>query len=78
MKNIKGIYNSWMGVVAIALLIILIIYALFSATKTNRKIAEMAEDNAEKRMDLQEQQKEGQVQGKRNVIIKKGQKTVIF
>ena len=74
MKNVNDIYKSGIGVFVIAMLIILIAVAVFTTSKTDRKLAEKAEDTAELQREVREQQMEGQ----RNITVKEGQQTVIF
>ena len=74
MKNVYDIYKSGIGVVVIVTVIILIIVAIFTTSKTDRRMLETAEDKAELQREVREQQMEGQ----RNITVKEGQQTVIF
>ncbi len=77
--DIKEVYKSGGGMLAISILVILVLFAIFSSNKkafkmSNNMTAGQLEDMREQRLEQQENMNKGQ----RNFIVKDGQNMVIF
>ncbi|MGR3318336.1 MAG: hypothetical protein ACUZ8O_07615 [Candidatus Anammoxibacter sp.] len=77
-------YRSGGVVIAITIVLILIIYALFSTSKTGHKLTRtmgqrtMTEAARERQEDMRERAAEGGANGNRHINIKQGQNLVVF
>lgn len=87
-------YRSWGVVLAITIVVILIVYAIFSTSGPGKKLSrtaaqrEAAEDGRERQADMQERAAEAEIRqqqqvqrdanGNRHINIKKGQNIVVF
>jgi hypothetical protein len=81
-NNYKDLCQSSGGILAISILVILILFAIFSTAgkrdKLSKMTADQIEDMQEQKMEAQEKKAETQMGNQRNVTVKEGQNLVVF
>ncbi len=77
-NDFKDAYQSSGGIVAISILIILVVFAIFTSSGAGRKLSQRTGANLEDIREQQREQLENQTEDQRNFVVKDGQKMVIF
>lgn len=76
--NLKEAYKSSGGVLAISILLILVLFAIFTSSGEEGRIFRRSGDKMEDLREQRMEQQENQMENPRNFTVKDGQNLVVF